>query len=56
MIANPRRDVPDDGGFGLGLEIVHRLAGRIGWTLDMRVDDDMTSTTLHLPPPAPGAR
>ena len=56
VIANPRRDVPDDGGFGLGLEIVHRLAGRIGWTLDMRVGDDMTSTTLHLPPPAPGAR
>ena len=34
-----------------------KIAGYgLGLLIDMRVGDDMTSTILHLPPPAPGAR
>ena len=35
-------------GFGFGLEIVHRLAHRIGWTIDVEESDDVTTTHIHL--------
>lgn len=42
------------GGFGFGLEIVHRLAHRIGWTVDVKESDDVTTTHIHLQPIADG--
>jgi len=35
-------------GFGFGLEIVHRLAHRIGWTVDVEESDDVTTMHIHL--------
>ena len=41
-------------GFGFGLEIVHRLAHRIGWTVDVEHSDDVTTTLIRLQPSTDG--
>jgi signal transduction histidine kinase len=49
-ISNPLSSGTRDTGFGLGLEIVQRLADRIAWRIDSDVDSGTTTTHIHLPP------
>ncbi|MEG3192732.1 sensor histidine kinase [Lysobacter sp. D1-1-M9] len=47
-IRNPRAPL-DTGGFGLGLQIVQRLAARIGWAVSFEHDELTTTCTLAWP-------
>lgn len=50
-ITNPLRHDSSSGGFGLGLEIVRRLAHRIGWQLEVQTSAGTSTTHIHLQSP-----
>lgn len=47
VITNPDLHGPPSGGFGFGLEIVRRLAERIGWTVEVSTSTGSASTRVR---------